>query len=181
VNGVAKEEVYMGSNTGAAYLTEAVRVLRQYKTMADRAVAQLEPDAIFDVLDDESNSIAVIMQHMAGNMRSRWTDFLTSDGEKPNRNRDAEFEMPAGTTAADVRRSWEHGWSVTLAAVEALTPADLDGEVRIRNEPHSVLQAVSRQLTHYAYHVGQIVLLAKHQQGSAWQTLSIPRRKPAAS
>jgi len=175
VNGVAKEEVYMGSNTGAAYLTEAVRVLRQYKTMADRAVAQLEPDAIFDVLDDESNSIAVIMQHMAGNMRSRWTDFLTSDGEKPNRNRDAEFEMPAGTTAADVQRSWEHGWSVTLAAVEALTPADLDGEVRIRNEPHSVLQAISRQLTHYAYHVGQIVLLAKHQQGSAWQTLSIPR------
>jgi hypothetical protein len=175
VNGVAKEEVYMGSNTGAAYLTEAVRVLRQYKTMADRAVAQLEPDAIFDVLDDESNSIAVIMQHMAGNMRSRWTDFLTSDGEKPSRNRDAEFEMPAGTTAADVQRSWEHGWSVTLAAVEALTPADLDGEVRIRNEPHSVLQAISRQLTHYAYHVGQIVLLAKHQQGSAWQTLSIPR------
>jgi len=171
----------MGSNTGAAYLTEAVRVLRQYKTMADRAVAQLEPDAIFDVLDDESNSIAVIMQHMAGNMRSRWTDFLTSDGEKPNRNRDAEFEMPAGTTAADVQRSWEHGWSVTLAAVEALTPADLDGEVRIRNEPHSVLQAISRQLTHYAYHVGQIVLLAKRQQGSAWQTLSIPRRKPAGS
>lgn len=171
----------MGSNTGEVYLTEALRVLRQYKTMADRAVAQLEPDAIFEVLDDESNSIAVIMWHIAGNMRSRWTDFLTSDGEKPNRNRDAEFELPAGTTAAEVQRSWEEGWGVTLAAIEALAPTDLDREVRIRNEPHSVLKAISRQLTHYAYHVGQIVLLAKHHQGSAWQTLSIPKRKPAVS
>ena len=151
------------------------------KKLGDKAIAQLSDEQLHAKIDPESNSVAIIMRHMAGNMRSRWTDFLTSDGEKPNRNRDAEFEMPAGTTAADVQRSWEHGWSVTLAAVEALTPADLDGEVRIRNEPHSVLQAVSRQLTHYAYHVGQIVLLAKHQQGSAWQTLSIPRRKPAAS
>ena len=155
--------------------------LHKIKQLADKSIAQVDDQQLWTTLDSEANSIAILMRHMAGNMRSRWTDFLTSDGEKPNRNRDAEFEMPAGTTAADVQRSWEHGWSVTLAAVEALTPADLDGEVRIRNEPHSVLQAISRQLTHYAYHVGQIVLLAKHQQGSAWQTLSIPRRKPAAS
>jgi hypothetical protein len=181
VNGAAKEEAYMGSNTGAAYLTEAVRVLRQYKAMADRAVAQLEPDAIFEMPDAESNSIAVIMQHMAGNMRSRWTDFLTTDGEKPTRNRDAEFEIAKGTTAGDVQQSWQHGWSVTLAAIEALTPADLEREVTIRNEPHSVLQAISRQVAHYAYHVGQIVLLAKHNRGPAWQTLSLPKRKAGAS
>jgi len=171
----------MGSNTGAAYLAEALRVLRQYKGMADRAVAQLEPEAIFRAPDDESNSIAIIMQHMAGNMRSRWTDFLTTDGEKPTRNRDAEFELAAGTSFAVVKQSWEDGWAVTLGAIEALTPADLEREVRIRNEPHTVLQAVSRQLTHYAYHVGQIVLLAKHYRGAAWQTLSLPKRRPAVS
>jgi Protein of unknown function (DUF1572) len=181
VNGKAKEEVYMGSNTGAAYLAEALRVLRQYKAMADRAVAQLEPEVIFRAADDESNSIAIIMQHMAGNMRSRWTDFLTTDGEKPTRNRDAEFELATGTSFAAVKQSWEDGWSVTLGAIESLTPADLEREVRIRNEPHTVLQAISRQLTHYAYHVGQIVLLAKHYRGAAWQTLSIPKRKPAVS
>jgi len=160
----------MGSNTGAAYLAEALRVLRQYKAMADRAVAQLEPEDIFRAPDDESNSIAIIMQHMAGNMRSRWTDFLTTDGEKPTRNRDAEFDLAPGTSFAAVKQSWEDGWNVTLAAIEALTPADLEREVRIRNEPHTVLQAISRQLAHYAYHVGQIVLLAKHYRGAAWQT-----------
>jgi hypothetical protein len=149
--------------------------------MADRAVAQLEPEVIFRAPDDESNSIAIIMQHMAGNMRSRWTDFLTTDGEKPTRNRDAEFELAAGTSFAVVKQSWEDGWTVTLGAIEALTPADLEREVRIRNEPHTVLQAISRQLTHYAYHVGQIVLLAKHYRGAAWQTLSLPKRRPAVS
>lgn len=167
----------MGSNVSAACLAEAVRVLRQYKGLADRAVAQLTPEAIFQTVDSESNSIAVIMQHMAGNMRSRWTDFLTSDGEKPDRNRDAEFEIAAGTTITHLQSAWEDGWRCTLGAIEALTPEDLLREVRIRNEPHTVLEAISRQVTHYAYHVGQIVLLAKHSRGSAWTTLSMPKRK----
>jgi hypothetical protein len=166
----------MDDRIGVAYLTEVVRVLRQYKTLADRAVAQAGPDAVFRPLDPESNSIAIILQHMAGNMRSRWTDFLTTDGEKPDRNRDAEFELDAGTTINDLLLSWDDGWARTFAAIEALGPVDLLLEVRIRGERLSVLQAIDRQVAHYAYHVGQIVLLAKHASGSAWETLSLPRR-----
>ena len=168
----------MGSNTGAAYLTEAVRVLRQYKTMADRAVAQLEPDAIFDVLDDESNSIAVIMQHMAGNMRSRWMDFLTSDGEKPDRNRESEFEDPPATRDA-LMKLWEDGWNYLFTALEPLSDADMGRTITIRGEAHSVTQAINRQIGHYSYHCGQIVLLAKHFQSDCWKSLTIPRGKSA--
>ena len=163
--------------TGAAYLTEARRVFRQYKELGDKAMAQLDPSALFQTLDEESNSIAVIVKHMAGNMRSRWTDFLTTDGEKPDRNRDAEFELTAGTTPSDVRRWWEDGWSCVFHAVEPLRPEDLLRTVTIRGEPHSVLGAIDRQVAHYAYHVGQIVQLARHLAGDRWQSLSIPKRR----
>lgn len=167
----------MDDRVGPAYLAEAVRVLRQYKRLADRAIAQVAPEAVFRPLDAESNSIAILIQHMAGNMRSRWTDFLTTDGEKPDRNRDAEFEAVPGSDLAALLEAWEEGWRLTLDAVEALGPDDLLREVRIRGEPHSVLQAINRQVSHYAYHVGQIVLLAKHARGAAWETLSLPRRR----
>jgi hypothetical protein len=169
----------MDAAAGGAYLAEALRVLRQYKGLADRAVAQVDDDAIFRPPDPDSNCIAIVMKHMAGNMRSRWTDFLTSDGENPDRNRDAEFEIDPGTTVADVERWWEDGWQRTFAAIEALGPSDLLREVRIGGKPLTVMEAISRQVAHYAYHVGQIVLLAKHAQGPAWETLSDPRRKPA--
>jgi hypothetical protein len=167
----------MSDDIGAAYLAEALRVLRQYKELGEQAMAQLEPAGLFQTLDDESNSIAVIVKHMAGNMRSRWTDFLTTDGEKPDRDRDSEFVLSASTTPADVRRWWENGWRCVFSAVEPLTPADLRRTVTIRGEPHTVLQAINRQVAHYAYHAGQIVLLAKHLTGTRWQTLSQPKRR----
>jgi hypothetical protein len=161
----------------AAYLTEAIRVLRQYKGLAERTMAQAGPDGVFQAPDPESNSIAILLQHLAGNMRSRWTDFLTTDGEKPDRNRDAEFEVSAGTTVDDLMAGWEDGWRRTFAALEALGPDDLLREVRIRGEPVTVLHAIQRQVAHYSYHVGQIVLLARHVRGAEWQTLSMPRRR----
>ncbi|HET8623468.1 MAG TPA: DUF1572 family protein [Gemmatimonadales bacterium] len=167
----------MSEEIGAAYLAEALRVFRQYKALGEKAMAQVEPRGLFHALDAESNSIAVIVKHMAGNMRSRWTDFLTTDGEKPDRNRDAEFELSGNTAAADVHRWWEDGWRVVFSALEPLGPDDLLRTVTIRGEPHSVLQAIDRQLAHYAYHVGQIVQLARHLVGERWQTLSIPRRR----
>ncbi|MGE5232265.1 MAG: DUF1572 family protein [Deltaproteobacteria bacterium] len=167
----------MAETVESAYLAAVLGVLRQYKAMAERAVAQAGADAAFRVTDAEANSIAVLLRHMAGNMRSRWTDFLTTDGEKPDRNRDAEFELDAGTTLDQVMAWWEDGWRRTFAALEGLGPGDLLREVRIRGEPHSVVRAIERQLAHYAYHVGQIVLLAKQARGPAWETLSLPRRK----
>ncbi len=167
----------MGGDVGQAYLVEALRVFRQYKELGETAMAQLEPAGLFQTLDEESNSIAVIVKHMGGNMRSRWTDFLTSDGEKPDRNRDAEFELTASTTPADVRRWWEDGWRCVFAAVEPLRPDDLLRTVTNRGEPHSVLAAIDRQVAHYAYHVGQIVQLARHLAGERWQSLSVPKRR----
>jgi hypothetical protein len=159
------------------YLDDALLQMRKLKAQADRAVAQVSDEHLSAVLDPESNSIATIMKHVAGNMRSRWTDFLTSDGEKPDRNRDAEFELAATDTREHVLGLWEQGWAVVFAAISSLTPADLDKRVRVRGEAHSVIEAINRQSTHYAAHVGQIVLLAKHYAGSSWQTLSIPRGK----
>jgi Holliday junction resolvase len=159
------------------YLDDALLQMRKLKAQADRAVAQVSDEHLSAVLDPESNSIATIMKHVAGNMRSRWTDFLTSDGEKPDRNRDAEFELAATDTREHVLGLWEQGWAVVFAAISSLTPADLDKRVRVRGEAHSVIEAINRQTTHYAAHVGQIVLLAKHYAGSSWQTLSIPRGK----
>ena len=167
----------MNDSIGTAYLAEVLRVFRQYKQLGERAMDQLEAAELFRVLDDESNSVAIIVKHMAGNMRSRWTDFLTTDGEKPDRNRDGEFEMDDTTAPADLRRWWEDGWRCVFSAVEPLRPDDLLHIVTIRGEPHSVLQAIDRQIAHYAYHIGQIVQLARHWRGPRWQTLSIPRRR----
>lgn len=162
---------------GRQYLDDALREFRKYKAFGDRAVAQVEDEAWFRTLDPESNSIALVMKHMTGNMRSRWTDFLTTDGEKPDRNRDSEFETEDSDTAASIRERWENGWARVFTALEALEPADLGRTVSIRGEKHTVLQAINRQLTHYASHVGQIVFLGKHLAGDRWQTLSIPRGK----
>ncbi len=167
----------MTDSVEAAYLAEVLRLLRQYKQLAERAVAQAGADAAFRVTDAGANSIAVLLKHMAGNMRSRWTDFLTTDGEKPDRNRDAEFGLEPGTTLDRVMTWWEDGWRRTFAALEALGPGDLLREVRIGGKPLLVLEAIERQLAHYAYHVGQIVLLAKQARGAEWETLSVPRRK----
>ena len=167
----------MDQPVGAAYLREVSRLLRQYKQLADRAMSQAGPDAVFRLLDPESNSIATLMKHMGGNMRSRWTDFLTTDGEKRDRNRDAEFELEAGATLDRLRSDWEDGWRRLFSTLEALGPDDLLRTVTIHGEPLTVLQAIERATAHYAYHVGQIVFLAKHLRAGAWQTLSLPRRR----
>ena len=159
------------------YLDDALRQLRKLKTQADQALAQTTDEHLFAMLDPESNSIAVIMKHVAGNMRSRWTNFLTSDGEKPDRQRDGEFEIEAADTRDGVVSAWNAGWELLFRAVSSLTPADLARTVTVRAEPHSVVEAIGRQTTHYAAHVGQIVLLAKHYAGPRWRTLSIPRGK----
>jgi len=153
--------------------------LRYYKGLADRAVAQVADEDLFTPLDGEANSIAVTMKHIAGNMRSRWTDFLTTDGEKPDRNRDSEFVDPPATRAA-LLEMWEDAWRLLFAALEPLSDADLARTVTIRTEPHSVMQAIHRQLAHYAYHVGQIVLLSKHFAGDRWQSLTVPRNQSEA-
>ena len=159
------------------FIDDCLLQLRKLKTQADKARAQIREDQLFAVLDPEANSIAVIMKHMAGNMRSRWTDFLTTDGEKPDRNRDGEFIITHDDTHAAVVAMWEDGWTRLFAAISTLTPDDLTRTVRIRGEEHTVLEAINRQMTHYAAHVGQIVLLAKHYAGAGWQSLSIPRGK----
>ena len=165
------------TDTAAHYLDEAHRQLRGHKRLAEGAMAQLKDEELFVTLDPESNSIAVIVKHMAGNMRSRFTDFLTTDGEKPDRYRDQEFELSPATTRADLTKWWEEGWARVFAAIEALKPEDVMRTVTIRGEPHTVLQAINRQIAHYAYHTGQIVFLAKHIRSSKWKTLSIPRGK----
>jgi hypothetical protein len=159
------------------YLDDCLLQLRKLKAQADKAVEQIADEQFFAVLDPEANSIALIMKHMAGNMRSRWTEFLTSDGEKPDRDRDREFELHATDSKAAVLAQWEDGWSRVFGAMSPLEPEDLAKSVTIRAERHSVVEAVNRQLTHYAAHVGQIVLLAKHYAGPAWHSLSIPRGK----
>ncbi|HXS93828.1 MAG TPA: DUF1572 domain-containing protein [Candidatus Limnocylindrales bacterium] len=161
-----------------SYVKDALTLFRYYKTLAERAIAQVTDGQLFLTLDDEANSIAVIMKHMAGNMRSRWTDFLTTDGEKPDRARDTEFIAPPATREA-LLRMWEDGWSRVFTALEPLTDADLSRTIAIRGEAHSVMQAVNRQLAHYPHHVGQIVLLAKHFAHDRWQSLSIPRNRSA--
>ncbi len=159
-----------------SYLEDSIGVFRHYKKLAERAMEQVDDQELFAVLDEECNSIAVIVKHMTGNMRSRFRDFLTSDGEKLDRNRDSEFVEPPATREA-LLRAWEEAWALVFDALEPLTEADLRRTVAIRGEAHSVLQAINRQLAHYPYHVGQIVLLAKHFAGDHWQSLSIARNK----
>jgi hypothetical protein len=159
------------------YIDEARRQLRGQKRLAEGAIAQLKDEELFLTIDPESNSIAILVKHVAGNMRSRFTDFLTSDGEKPNRFRDQEFELNAATTRADVMRWWDEGWTEVFAAIDSLKPDDIIHTVTIRGEPHTVLQAINRQIAHYSGHIGQIIFLAKHLRSSQWKTLSIPRGK----
>jgi hypothetical protein len=161
-----------------SYLADSIDLFRFYKKLAERAMAQVDDEHLFTVLDGEMNSIAVVVKHMAGNMRSRWTDFLTSDGEKPDRNRDSEFTDPPATREA-LLATWEAGWQCLFSAIEPLSEQDLERTVTIRGEAHSVMQAINRQIAHYSYHCGQIVLLAKHFKHDAWQSLSVPRRKSA--
>ncbi len=161
-----------------SYIEDALAVFRQYKLLGESAIQQVSDEQLFTSLDGESNSIAIIAKHITGNMRSRWTDFLTTDGEKPNRNRDSEFVDPPATREA-LMHDWEEGWACVFSAIAPLTDADLSGTVTIRSEAHSVMQAINRQLAHYPMHVGQIILLAKHFAGERWQTLSVPRNKSA--
>jgi Protein of unknown function (DUF1572) len=167
----------MSTDPAAHYLEEARRQLRGHKRMGEGAMSQLRDEDFFVTLDAEANSIAILVKHLAGNMRSRFTDFLTSDGEKPNRFRDREFEIGPSTTRTAVMTWWDEGWTCVFAAIDPLQPEDVMRTVTIRSEPHTVLQAINRQIAHYAQHIGQIVFLAKHFRSSEWKTLSIARGK----
>jgi len=160
-----------------SYVKDSIDLFRYYKRLGDRAIEQCPDEGLFATLDAESNSIATIVKHLSGNMRSRWTDFLTSDGEKPDRNRDSEFEDPP-RSRAELIEMWEHGWKYLFHALESLTDADLTRTVTIRTEPHSVMQAINRQMAHYINHVGQILFAAKHftvAKTGKWNSLSVPR------
>jgi uncharacterized damage-inducible protein DinB len=159
-------------------LKDSIELLRFYKKLAERAIEQAPDEALFTMLDEESNSIAIILKHITGNMRSRWTDFLTTDGEKPDRNRDSEFEEPP-KTRAELMAAWEANWKILFDSLAGLTDADMTRTVYIRTEAHSVMQALHRAIAHYAYHVGQIVYLAKHFSGAKWTTLTVPKKKSA--
>jgi len=167
----------MTTDLATHYIEEARRQMRGQKHMGEGAMAQLREEDFFVTLDPEANSIAILVKHLAGNMRSRFTDFLTSDGEKPDRFRDREFEVNTALTRADVLRWWEEGWAIVLGAIDALKPEDIMHTVTIRGEPHTVLQAINRQIAHYAAHVGQMVFLAKHLRSNEWKSLTIPRGK----
>jgi hypothetical protein len=161
-----------------SYVEDAKAIFHQYKRLAEGAMAQVNDEQLCAALDPEMNSIAVIVKHMAGNMRSRWTDFLTTDGEKPSRNRDSEFEEPPATRT-ELMALWDDGWRCLFTALEGLTDADLVRTITIRGEAHSVMQAINRQVAHYPYHCGQIVFLAKHLQSANWKSLSVPRKQSA--
>lgn len=169
----------MPHQLSTSYLRDSIGLFHYYKKLAERAMAQCPDDALFVTLDPESNSIAIIVKHMSGNMRSRWRDFLTTDGEKPDRNRDTEFEAPPATRA-ELLELWERGWKYVFDALEPLSESDLTRTVTIRSEPHSVMQAINRQIAHYAHHSGQILFLAKHLtflRTGKWESLSVPRGK----
>jgi len=159
------------------YLDEIRRQLRGHKRLAEAALVQVTDEQLLAVLDPECNSLAILIKHIAGNMRSRFTDFLASDGEKPDRHRDQEFEIDSDTTREELVRGWEEAWAIVFRTLDSLKPEDLSRTVYIREEPHTVLQALNRALTHYAFHIGQIVFLAKHLGTHNWQTLSVPRGK----
>ncbi|MGB7437170.1 MAG: DUF1572 family protein [Candidatus Acidiferrum sp.] len=170
----------MAHQLTTSHLTDSIDLFRYYKKQAERAIEQCPEQGLFATLDNESNSIAIIVKHMAGNMRSRWTDFLTSDGEKQDRNRDSEFEEPP-KTRAELLALWEQGWKTVFDALAPLSDADLNRTVTIRTEPHSVTQAINRQIAHYSYHVGQITFLAKHfaAQSGQWTAITVPRKQSA--
>lgn len=161
----------------SAFIRNALSESRRYKKLAEKAIAQVPDAALFEVLDQESNSIAMLIKHLTGNLRSRWSDFLTSDGDKPSRDREAEFRSHPADNKEDLMQGWEAAWNCLFSALESLQPEDLGKTVTIRGEPCTALEAIHRGIMHAAYHVGQIVLLAKHHAGSDWQSLSIPRGK----
>lgn len=161
------------------YLTDAVQSFRNYKKLAEGAIEQVSDEEFFATIDVEANSIAVVVKHIAGNLHSRWRDFLTTDGEKADRNRDAEFEM-TGDTRESLMEFWETGWQTLFDNIEPLTEKDFSKTITIRGEPHTVVEAISRQLMHYAYHVGQVVFLAKHFKSTEWKSLSVPKNKSDA-
>jgi Protein of unknown function (DUF1572) len=165
------------TDLASSYLDEVRRQLRGHKRMAEAAMAQLDDKSFFATIDAESNSVAVLAKHIAGNARSRFTDFLTTDGEKADRYRDREFEISTTTSRGEVMRWWEEGWATIFGTIDALKPEDVTRTITIRQEPHSVMQALNRALAHYAQHIGQIVFLAKHLRSAEWKTLSIPRGK----
>jgi Protein of unknown function (DUF1572) len=161
-----------------SYLRDSVSLLRYYKKLGERAMAQVSDEDLTTALDPESNCIAIIVKHLTGNMRSRWKDFLTSDGEKPDRDRDAEFAAPP-RSRAEIMELWDAAWKIVFDELALVTDADLGSTILIRGERHSVMQAINRQVAHYAYHIGQIVYLAKHLAADRWNSLSIPRGKSA--
>lgn len=169
----------MNESLAQHYLEDSIASLRAYRKLAEKALDQLTDEEFFVTLDEEANSVAVIMKHMAGNMFSRWTDFLTTDGEKPNRNRDMEFVIEPDTSKTAVLDYWQRGWQCVFDALEPLTAEDLGKTVMIRGESHTVIQAINRQLMHYANHIGQIVFLAKHFRSTQWKSLSVPRNRSA--
>jgi hypothetical protein len=160
------------------FIDEAVRAFHSYKSLADKAMAQITDEQFFQAIDEESNPVAAIVKHIGGNLRSRWTEFLTTDGEKADRHRDSEFE-PGKDTRQSLMELWETGWSTLFATLDSLRPDDLSAVVKIRGEDHTVVKALNRSLAHTASHVGQIVFLAKHLRAKEWKTLSIPRNKSA--
>lgn len=174
------ESPAQAASLATLYLADVKARFESIRSMAERAAAQVDDAAFFAPLGAEENSIALLMKHMAGNLRSRFSDFLTTDGEKPDRNRDAEFEQSSADSRAAILTRWDEGWRILLDTLDALAPGDLTRTVTIRSEPHTVIQALSRQLSHQSQHAGQIVLLAKHAAGARWQTLSIPRGQSAA-
>jgi hypothetical protein len=168
----------MAHKFSTSYIEDSLSLFRHYKKLAEHAIEQVSDEQLFTALDEEMNSIAIIVKHMAGNMRSRWTDFLISDGEKADRNRDSEFVAPPATPE-DLMRLWNDGWERIFEALRPLSDADMGREVFIRAEAHSVMQAINRQIAHYSYHCGQIVFLAKHFRGGEWKSLTVPRNKSA--
>jgi hypothetical protein len=168
----------MALEFSTSHLRDSISLFRYYKNLGERALAQVADDQLFYAQDEECNSIAIIVKHVAGNMRSRWTNLLTTDGEKPNRNRDSEFRDPP-RDRPELMRIWEEGWARLFNALASLDDSHLGQRVLIRGEAHSVMQAINRQLCHYAYHVGQIVMLAKQRRQGDWISLSVPRGKSA--
>jgi uncharacterized damage-inducible protein DinB len=164
-------------NFDADWLVDVRVQFEKMKRLAEGALAQIADDQLNVAIDTDSNSLAVIVKHMAGNLRSRFTDFLTTDGEKPDRDRDAEFEIEGSVARQGMLEGWERAWQVLFSALDALTPGDLRREVTIRGERHTVVQALNRQMTHHAYHAGQIVFLARHLRSGEWKTLSMPRKR----
>ena len=168
------------SDEVASYLSDVVEQFHSHKKLGEKAIAQVYDSGLTRRLDAESNSIAILVKHLSGNMRSRWTGFLTSDGEKPERDRDAEFEVDPSTTRAMILEWWDDGWGRLFDALKGLRRDDLSRTVMIRGTSVSVIRAINLQLAHYAYHVGQIVQLAKHFAGPEWKSLSIPKRPSGA-